>query len=794
MPKIFIRAQAQFSKKRPAINQWVAGVIAYLACINGMAAEELQQPSESLRLKLEDQLLVRPLVTDEEAPTFTSSKKVDGVVDRQMVLEGDAVIRRNRTIIKGDLITYDPDTDIADVVGHATLLKDSTSFKGTKAKLKVDAQEGWMDEPVYELRDIGGGGKASRVELLEGDAYEFEKPTYTTCRPENVDWYLSASRMEVDPDSSSAVGTNGVLHFFDIPILYTPVFALPAGSGRQSGFLSPTYGRASRGNWSGWDITLPYYVNIAPNRDLTLFPRYLQGRGEQIGGEFRYLDRNYIGTLKAEYLSSDQVYGKDRWALSVKHAQNLATGVVGYTDFSKVSDDLYVDDLGKSLNGVVNRQFNQEIGARVAKDGWSILTRVQKFQTLQPDPAITAQTSLPYEREPQVNAKYVRNNISGFNFNFESDVTRFTYPGQYVSEANAITYGKVSRLYKEGDRAYVNTSVARPFMTPGYYITPKLSLRTTQYSVTPFPGEKDISRNVSLPTMSVDSGVTFERDAFELKPIFGRDMLMTLEPRLFYVYTPYRYQSDLPLFDTADAGFGVSQIFSENSFAGNDRVSDNNKVTVGVTSRILDGETGVERLRGVLAQRIDLTGQRVGLNSEQTVSQKKTDILAGFATRLAGNFNLDGVAQFSQERSKLVQQSITASYRPEVRKLLNVSYRRTVNPDNSSTLDQYEVSGQWPITRQWYGIARYNYDLISNKVLNRVAGLEYDADCWVVRVVQRRYQNTSVLATSEIYMQIDFKGFSGLGSNPINLIRFNVPGYEPISANPAPISPFERYE
>jgi LPS-assembly protein len=794
MPKIFIRAQAQFPKRRPAINQWVAGVIAYLACVNGIAAEELQQPSESLRLKLEDQLLVRPLVTDEEAPTFTSSKKVDGVVDRQMVLEGDAVIRRNRTIIKGDLITYDPDTDIADVVGHATLLKDSTSFKGTKAKLKVDAQEGWMEEPVYELRDIGGGGKASRVELLEGDAYEFEKPTYTTCRPENVDWYLSASRMEVDPDSNSAVGTNGVLHFFDIPILYTPVFALPAGSGRQSGFLSPTYGRASRGNWSGWDITLPYYVNIAPNRDLTLFPRYLQGRGEQIGGEFRYLDRNYIGTLKAEYLSSDQVYGKDRWALSVKHAQNLATGVVGYTDFSKVSDDLYVDDLGKSLNGVVNRQFNQEIGARVAKDGWSILTRVQKFQTLQPDPAITAQTSLPYEREPQVNAKYVRNNLSGFNFNFESDVTRFTYPGQYVSEANAIAYGKVSRLYKEGDRAYVNTSVARPFMTPGYYITPKLSLRTTQYSVTPFPGEKDISRNVSLPTMSVDSGVTFERDAFELKPIFGRDMLMTLEPRLFYVYTPYRYQSDLPLFDTADAGFGVSQIFSENSFAGNDRVSDNNKVTVGVTSRILDGETGVERLRGVLAQRIDLTGQRVGLNSEQTVSQKKTDILAGFATRLAGNFNLDGVAQFSQERSKLVQQSITASYRPEVRKLLNVSYRRTVNPDNSSTLDQYEVSGQWPIARQWYGIARYNYDLISNKVLNRVAGLEYDADCWVVRVVQRRYQNTSVLATSEIYMQIDFKGFSGLGSNPINLIRFNVPGYEPISANPAPISPFERYE
>lgn len=794
MPKIFIRAQAQFPRKRLAITQLMVGVLAYFAYAGAVGAQDLENQSESLGLKLEDQLLVRPIVTDEEAPTFTSSKKVDGVVDRQMILEGDAVIRRNRTVIKGDVITYDPDTDIADVVGHATLLKDTTSFKGTKAKLKVDAQEGWMDEPVYELKDIGGGGKASRVELLEDNHYEFEKLTYTTCGPNNVDWYLSASRMEVSPEGNTATGTNGVLHFFDVPILYTPVFALPASSERQSGFLSPTYGRVSRGNWSGWDITLPYYVNVASNRDLTLFPRYLQGRGEQLGGEFRYLDRDYIGILRAEYLSHDQVYGKDRWAFSLKHTQNLATGVVGYTDFSKVSDDLYVDDLGKGLNGVINRQFNQELGVRVAKDGWSVLTRVQKFQTLQPDPAITAQSSLPYEREPQVNAKYIKNNLSGFNFNFESDVTRFTYPGQYISEASAIANGQVSRLYREGDRAYINTSLARPFMTPGYYITPKISLRTTQYSVTAFPGEQNINRNVALPTLSLDSGVTFERDAFELKPVFGRDMLMTLEPRLFYVYTPYRYQSDLPLFDTADAGFGISQIFSENTFAGNDRISDNNKVTMGVTSRILDGETGVERVRGVLAQRIDLTGQRVGLTSDQTVSQKKTDILGGFATRLAGNFNIDGVAQYSQERSKLVQQSITASYRPEVRKLVNVSYRRTINPDNSTALDQYEVSGQWPITRQWYGVARYNYDLISNKVLNRVAGLEYDADCWVARVVMRRYQNTSVLATNEIYMQIDFKGFSGLGSNPIDLIRFNVPGYEPISHMPAPVSPFERYE
>ena len=792
MTKNIIRPRTQFCVKTPLIKPLIWGVLAYIATSGGSWAQDVNSASEALKLKLEDQLLVRPLVSDEQAPTFTSSKSIDGVVDREMRLEGDAVIRRNRTVIKGDVIIYDPDTDIANVEGNAFLLKGPNSFEGPRAKLRVDAQEGWMEQPKYQLREAGASGKANRVDFYQDDQIELDKLTYTTCRPDNVDWYLSASRLDVDQDTQQAVGTNGVLHFFNVPVLYTPIFALPMNSDRRSGFLPPTYGLATRGNWTGWDITLPYYMNIAPNRDLTLFPRYLQGRGTQLGGEFRYLDKNYVGVISAEALS-DKVTNTDRWALSLKHAQNVSPGFIAYTDFNKVSDNLYVDDLGKSLNGVVNRQFNQEIGTRYVNSGWNVLTRVQKFQTLQPDP--TTLTILPYEREPQINAQYTKNNWGGINFGFESDFTRFTYSGQQVTTATAIANGTTPRLYQDGNRAYMRTFAAMPFITPGYYITPKVTLKSVQYSVTGFTGQNDVNKNISLPTFSLDSGVTLERDALELGAIFGRNMLMTLEPRLFYVYTPYRSQSTLPLFDTADAGFGISQIFSENSFAGNDRIADNNKLTMGVTSRILDADSGVERLRGVLAQRIDFTGQRVGLTDEATATRKRTDILAGLATRLVGNFNIDTVAQYNPDLGRVVQSSVTGSYRPEQRKLFNVSYRTTYDPNvSATTLDEYEVSGQWPITRQWYGVARYNYDFISGRVLNRLAGVEYDADCWVVRVVQRRFQNTSSMTTSEIYMQIDFKGFSGWGSNPINLVRFNVPGYEPINSLPAPISPFESYE
>jgi LPS-assembly protein len=571
MTKNIIRPRARFCVKTPLIKALIWGVFAYIGSTGSSWAQDADSPSEALKLKLEDQLLVRPLVPDEQAPTFTSSKSIDGVVDREMRLEGDAVIRRNRTVIKGDVIIYDPDTDIANVDGNAFLLKGPNSFEGPRARLRVDAQEGWMEQPKYQLREAGASGKANRVDFYQDDQIELNKLTYTTCRPDNVDWYLSASRLDVDQDTQQAVGANGVLHFFNVPVLYTPIFALPMNSDRRSGFLPPTYGLATRGNWTGWDITLPYYMNIAPNRDLTLFPRYLQGRGTQLGGEFRYLDKNYVGVISAEALS-DKVSNTDRWALSLKHAQNVSPGFIAYTDFNKVSDNLYVDDLGKSLNGVVNRQFNQEVGARYVNSGWNVLTRVQKFQTLQPDP--TALTILPYEREPQINAQYTKNNWGGINFGFESDFTRFTYSGQQVTTATALANGTTPRLYQDGNRAYMRTFAAMPFITPGYYITPKVTLKTVQYSVTGFSGQNDVNKNISLPTFSLDSGVTLERDALELGAIFGRNMLMTLEPRLFYVYTPYRSQSTLPLFDTADAGFGISQIFSENSFAGNDRIAD----------------------------------------------------------------------------------------------------------------------------------------------------------------------------------------------------------------------------
>ena len=370
-------------------------------------------------------------------------------------------------------------------------------------------------------------------------------------------------------------------------------------------------------------------------------------------------------------------------------------------------------------------------------------------------------------------------------------MTRFTYSGPLDAPGLAIP----NRGYASADRGFINTSISYPFSTPGYYVTPKLSVRANTYNMIGnenYPGQ---TQSFALPIMSLDSGLFFERDAPELKSIFGRDMIVTLEPRAFYVYSPYVDQTQIPLFDTGSAGFGFAQIFSENTFVGNDRIADNNKLTVGVTSKILDADTGIERIRGTIAQRVDFTGQRVGLYGDQVNPPAYSDLLFGLSTRLSGNINLDFANQFNQDLNRTVQSSTTASWRPAPRKMLNASYRYNYDVNALTTsIYQYELSGQWPITNSLYAIGRWNFDKVTQQTLNTLAGFEYDQDCWAFRVAINKYVNTSQVSTSQIFFQLEFKGLTGVGNNPIDIMRLNIPGYVPVDQKPLPLTRFETYE
>ncbi|MEY3528360.1 MAG: hypothetical protein RLZZ549_843, partial [Pseudomonadota bacterium] len=338
-------------------------------------------------LKLDDQLRQGKAMPDNQALTFTFSDEIDGVVDREMKLKGRSQIRRNTTILKADEIIYDPDTDIADLIGNAQLIKDNTEFSGPRARFKVDARQGEMDRPSYELRDVRGRGKATKLTIETADLFVFDKATYTTCSPENLDWYFTASRVEIDQEQKVMTGKNGVMRFFDVPIMYAPYFSLPTSNQRRSGLLSPTIGYNSN---NGLDIAQPYYVNIAPNRDLTITPRFMNRRGTLLGSDFRYIDPKYSGTLSGQFLNNDKIIGRNRWKYDWQQRQLIAPAWNAYANMSKVSDSFYPIDFSYGIGGAVTNQFRQELGTNYGGiKNWNFTARTLTFQTLQPDPSAT---------------------------------------------------------------------------------------------------------------------------------------------------------------------------------------------------------------------------------------------------------------------------------------------------------------------------------------------------------------------------------------------------------------------
>ncbi|SOZ36986.1 LPS-assembly protein LptD [Cupriavidus neocaledonicus] len=713
-----------------------------------------------------------------DAPTFIEADRMTGYSERGVELEGHAELRRDGGVVKGDKLTYDQDTDEAFAQGNVRMSRGGTLAVGPEARLRVEANEGYMLSPDYYFQQTGGTGKAERIDFLDQNRSTARQASYTTCSPDNADWYFSANRIDLDSDRQVGVAYGGVLNFFGVPVAAAPAFSFPLNDDRRSGFLPPLMGYSSK---SGFDVTAPYYVNIAPNRDLTIYPRLMTERGLQLGGEYRYLSETYSGRVRAEFLPDDKKTNSNRWAYSLQHTQRLAPGLGAYLNLNRVSDDRYPDDFNRTVSQSTLRQYTQEGGVTYNWQDFTLLARVQKFQTLRP-------SEPSYERVPQLNGKYIRYDLGGFDVQMEADYTRFRIP-----------LTSTGFQQPQGERMYFQPSISYPIVRAGWYVTPKVSFNAAQYQMEAATNTPTAQNNLSraIPTVSLDSGMTFERDAPTISRLFGVNYVQTLEPRLFYVYTPFRDQSQFPLFDTVQSDFGYGQIFSENPFTGYDRIADNNKLTGGVTTRLIESDTGIERFRGTIAQRYDFTGQRVQLNG--TLADPKSgssDLLAATTIQLFRGYYLDAGVQFNPDSDRINYGNVAFTYRPESRKVINAGYRyrRPTSVTDNTAIDQFEVSSQWPITRRAYGIARFAFDLTASQMVDALAGVEYAADCWVGRVVYQRFRNTTQGYTGRVFLQVEFRGLSKIGSNPLNILRLNVPGYEPVSAKPVPTTQFDHYE
>lgn len=754
----------------PAVSQ---------AQLSGAAAEP-QAFGSPWDLRLAPQLDEHPQKQGGKPATFVLADHTNGTAEQDLAAKGAAEIRRGNAAVKADAIHYDQDTDMADAYGKVTVANGGTTFSGPEAHLKVEANQGFMMTPKYRFTATGGTGSAERVQLLDSERSVFTNGTYTGCQcSTNPAWYIKGSEFDFDTGADEGVARNGVLFFQGVPLFGSPWLTFPLSGDRRSGFLPPTFSPFSSTN--GFELSLPYYFNIAPNRDLTITPHIISKRGIFTQATFRYLSTNYSGTLTGEYLPDDRVAHRNRYAIFWQHQQNFGNGFGGYVYYNKVSDNLYPEELGSTnqfVNGV-QTVYQQEAGLTYNNGPWSVLGRYQHWQTLPPSAA-------PYGREPQLNVKYTKYNVGGFDFGAEADYSRFR-----ITTADQ----------PEGDRVMFNPYVSYGLYGPGYFFVPKAQLHMASYDLTTttggVPGQPK-RFTYSIPTLSLDTGLVFDRSV----RLFGQDFIQTLEPRLFYVYTPYRNQSNAPLFDTAVSDFGLAEIFTPNTFVGNDRIADANRLTAALTTRFINPATGDERARFVIAQQYYFTDQRVTLlPTEAPATARHSDLILGASVKLGAGFASETAFQYNVDNNQLVKSSVGFGYSPGERRVINVGYRYTrQNPTLSNEpINQILMSAQWPLTRRLYAVGRLNYDLASSRVVDGLVGFQYDADCWAFGVGVQRYANGlnssgQQNSSTRVLAQLVLKGLTSIDNGLVTAFRAGVQGYTPLPSAPAPLSRFSNYD
>lgn len=685
---------------------------------------------------------------DPNAPTSLGAERMTGRPDREVILERDAEVTRGGTTLNADTATYDIVDDRVKASGNVRLKRFGDSYTGDEMNLKLDTGEGYVEHPTYRLGIRNAQGKADRIDFESRDNAVVQNGTYSTCEGPDPDWYLKAGTMNLDTGRDIGTASRAIVYFKGVPLFGSPYLTFPLSDARKSGFLAPTIGATNRG---GLEISTPYYFNIAPNRDLTLYPRLISQRGMQLGAQARYIGDGYSGRTRVEGILNDRMTGESRGAISALHTQSLAPGLTFNANVNAASDDQYPNDFPASITNTRERLLLRDLSLTYGQKYWTAIARTSNYQVLQ-DPLVPI--GRPYDRLPQLSVTAARQAVGGFDFSVLSDFTRFYHPDLV-----------------RGDRTVINPRVSYPVIAPGYFVTPSVSVNASSYNLSNVAAGEPTNLTRTLPTFSFDSGLIFERDTTFL----GREATQTLEPRLFYVYTPFKDQSKFPVFDTALAEFNFSQIFSENRYVGNDRISDANQLTAAVVSRFIE-ESGVERMRLALGQRFYFNEQQV-TNAGVVSAENKSDLLAAVSGQVTQALALDAGVQYSQSLRKTNAASFGVRWRPAPQQVLNLQYRKDV----PTGVDLIDFSTQWPLTKRLYGVTRVNYSMLEKRVSESLFGLEYKDDCWVFRVVAQRTPTATNVATSSLFFQLQLNGLSSLGSNPLQALRLNVPGYTPVN-------------
>jgi LPS-assembly protein len=676
------------------------------------------------------------------------TSRVIGVSDSEAAF-GEVEITYGDGTLTAQSASFEQDGNV-DLLGRVELTGPGVLVFGEDAHYDPDSETVSFSAAGFDLPTRPARGSAGQIEVTSDSRISLANMLFTTCPPENVAWELSARSAELDVNGGVGRARGVKLDFKGVPVLYVPYFSFPINAERKSGFLTPDISERDR---TGFDLSVPYYLNLAPNYDLTLEPRYMSSRGTQLRSDFRYLMPNSRGEFGFEYLPDDEETQTARRYANLQHESLFGADdqLELLSGLEEVSDDAYFEDLGTSLAVTSQTHLNRFVDLTYFAPSWSLLTRFQNYQTI--DPVLT-DVERPYERLPQI---VFGGRWGGRLLAFDSDTELVNF------DRNVGTTGW---------RLDSTQELSLRFSRSGMFLTPAVALRQTNYWLEDTaPGEDDVQRR-GLPIASLDMGMTFERDAEG-----RRSWVQTLEPRLLYVRVPFEDQSTLPVFDTILPDFNLVQLFRKYQFVGPDRVADTDQVSFGVTTRLIDAANGRERLTASLGQTRYLNPQLVTLPGTAPTDTDASDYVAEVGIGVRDTWALDLGYQWNSETSSTARAETRLEFRPKDDRLFGIGYRY-----RRDSLEQGDVSMAWPIAQRWRIIASYSYSFLEKERLEDFVGWEYEACCWRLRMVNRNYVSRRTgESDSSLSLQLELKGLSQRVTSPDELLDRGILGYRNIA-------------
>jgi LPS-assembly protein len=690
---------------------------------------------------------------EQKDATRVSAETVENLSSDMAVFSGDVLIERDGLRLETGHMAFNKTLQTLDIDSPMHL--DSHN-------LAIDAERGWMDLELknarfdnsrYLLPDSHFSGRTPRLTLEAGNETRLVDSIFTSCPPGQEDWYLQTGSLELNQATATGTAKHAVLWFYHVPLFYSPWLQFPLGDERRSGFLMPGFGVSDQ---RGFEISLPFYWNIAPNMDAMFTPRYMRDRGTQFNTEYRYLFAHSSGEAQVDYLDRDEQTLQERYLLKYRHHTDFTPALNLDLDIQDVSDDGYFNDLNSDIAVTSISHLPRTLTMQYTQAAWRTKFLAQTHETIDPNISVD---NRPYRRLPQIN-------FYGDTTTGNSDLT-LSLQGEWTA------FEHESDLRPTGQRSDIYPRLSWPLQGNAWFITPAAGWRYTQYDLLD-ASDNDMnldSRQISVA--SIDSGLFFERD-------FTDHYIQTLEPRLFYLNVPYQDQSAIPLFDTGVADFSFAQLFSENRFNGIDRIGDTEQVTAAITTRLINTDTGDELASLSLGQIYYGEDRRVSIDNISIDETVRSDMLAEIDGRY-NNWRARSTFLINQNTGDTDRRNVQLVYRRDNRHIANMAYRfnrDTINPDNS--LEQTDLAVVWPLSSKYTLLGRWNYSLRENQDVNVMSGIEYESCCWSVRLLAQRNLLDTGNHESSFMLQLVLKGLGSAGDKKTtDILKHAILGYRP---------------